>query len=441
MPKSSRTDFMEDLPMTKSKTEGFGNAQIPRLLVLSLVVVIIVLGLILIIQTIGSSSTPAPVERANALDGSRDECVICHSRTTPGIIEQYGHSSMAAAEVSCRNCHQVSVDYPGAIEHEGVYVLNLPTPAMCAKCHSQEVAQFNQSRHALPAYVAYAGTADLNSQLRAVYEAIPEGGFAPDKMRNSLYALEGPAITRFACEACHNVGKPNTDGTVGDCTACHLRHEFSLSQARKPETCNACHIGPDHPQWEIYQESPHGIAYATGGEHWNWEAEAGTLTVEDFPAPTCATCHFSGFGASGTTHDIGDRLSWYLFAPISTRRPSWQDNQIRMKNVCLECHNTNFIDDFFNDADAATKAVNDWVIESDELVQPLKDNGSLTAAPFDEPIDFTYFELWHHWGRTTKFGAWMQGPDYTQWHGAYEVLADLAELSEMVDEKLAEGIK
>jgi hypothetical protein len=30
----------------------------------------------------------------------------------------------------------------------------------------------------------------------------------------------------------------------------------------------------------------------------------------------------------------------------------------------------------------------------------------------------------------------MQGPDYTQWHGAYEVLADLAELEEMVNAKL-----
>jgi len=31
----------------------------------------------------------------------------------------------------------------------------------------------------------------------------------------------------------------------------------------------------------------------------------------------------------------------------------------------------------------------------------------------------------------------MQGPDYTQWHGVYEVLSDLAELREMAAEKLA----
>jgi hypothetical protein len=255
-------------------------------------------------------------------------------------------------------------------------------------------------------------------------------------MRNALYELEGEAITRFACEACHNIGLPQPDGSVGDCTKCHLRHEFSLEQVRKPETCNFCHIGPDHPQFEIYQESPHGIAYQTGGYKWNWEAEPGTLTVSDFPAPTCSICHMSGFGTSGTTHDIGDRLSWYLFAPVSERRPAWQDNAVRMQNVCFECHNKNIIEEFYADADDATMAVNDWVVESNEIIAPLKDAGLLTDEPFDEPIDFLHFELWHHWGRTAKFGAWMQGPDYVQWHGAYEVLSDLAELKEVVAEKL-----
>jgi hypothetical protein len=309
---------------------------------------------------------------------------------------------------------------------------------MCARCHAAEVAQYNQSRHSLPAYVAYAGSDGLSPELAAAYEAIPEGGFAPDKMRNALFAIEGPEITAFACESCHDIGKPAADGSVGECSKCHLRHEFSLEQARKPETCNFCHIGPDHPQFEIYQESPHGIAYATGGDDWNWEAEPGTLSVTDFPAPTCATCHMSGFGAAGTTHDVGDRLTWYLFAPISSRRPSFQDNMVRMQNVCGECHNPNFLEDFYAAADAATERVNAWVIQSDEMVAPLLEQGLMSEEPFDEPIDFVYFELWHHWGRTAKFGAWMQGPDYTQWHGAYELLADLAELQVLVDEKLDE---
>jgi hypothetical protein len=238
--------------------------------------------------------------------------------------------------------------------------------------------------------VAYAGQEALTAELLPIYQAIPEGGYVDDKIRarNSLHAIEGPEITKFACESCHDVGKPAADGSVGECQKCHLRHEFSLEQARKPETCNACHIGPDHPQWEIYQESPHGIAYATDGDTWNWEAEPGTLDTLDFPAPTCATCHMSGFGATGTTHDVGDRLTWYLAAPISGRRPVWQENMTRMQGVCRECHNQNFIEEFYTDADKAVERVNEWVIESDEIIAPLVENDLLTPNRAVSPSYF-----------------------------------------------------
>ena len=407
-----------------------------RLLIIGLVVVIVILGLALIGLAISRSGTEVATEEVDVLANSTDECVVCHRKTTPGIVEQYGHSTMAAAEVACQACHEVEVGYPGGVEHEGTTVLGSPTTAMCQDCHTAEVAQYNASRHGLPAYVAYAGSQELSPEHLAMYEAIPEGGFSPDKSRNAIAELEGPEVRKFTCEGCHNVGKPAEDGSIGQCQKCHLRHEFSLEQARKPETCNYCHIGPDHPQWEIYHESPHGIAYATMGHNWNWEAEPGTLDVTDFPAATCSICHMSGFGTSTTTHDVGDRLTWYLFAPISTRRPAWQDNKVRMQGVCLQCHNQNFVDQLYTDADKATERVNEWVAESDEIMAPLQENGLLTPEPFDEVIDYVYFNLWHHWGRTAKFGVWMQGPDYSQWHGAYEVLHDLTELREMAEERL-----
>ncbi|MDH5506316.1 MAG: multiheme c-type cytochrome [Anaerolineae bacterium] len=412
-----------------------------RVLFLGGTATIIVLGLAVVLVAIGRSTGWRETQRVNALANSKDECVVCHLRTTPGIVEQYGHSTMAAAEVTCRDCHQVKRGYPGAVEHEGIYVLGSPTTAMCENCHEKEVAQYNQSRHSLPAYVAFAGAKGLSDELLALYEAIPEGSFNPDQERNDIYHIEGPDVTRFTCEGCHNIGRPAADNSIGECQQCHLRHAFSLEQARKPETCNACHIGPDHPQFEIYQSSPHGISYATDGDNWNWGVEPGTLTVSDFPAPTCATCHMSGFGGAGTTHDVGDRLTWYLFASVSERRPAWQDNRTRMQSVCGECHNKNFITAFYEDADLLVVAVNDWVLESRAIIKPLQTRGLLTADPFDEPIDFVFFDLWHHWGRTAKFGAWMQSPDYTQWHGAYEILRELAELREMVEQKLHEADK
>ncbi len=345
-----------------------------RLLVAGLVAVIVVMALALVVLIVprspGGAATTA--ERVNVLADSTDSCVACHRQSTPGIVEQYGHSTMAAAVVTCHDCHEVAADYPGAKAHEGTTILSQPSAAMCQRCHTNEVAQFNQSRHGLPAYVAVAGAQTLSPEHLAAYEGIPEGLFAPDKSRNIIAQMEGPEITRFACENCHNIGKPAADGSVGQCQKCHIRHEFSLEQARKPETCNNCHIGPDHPQWEIYFESKHGIAYATDGDNWNWDAEPGTLTVQDFPAPTCATCHFSGFGGASTTHDAGDRLTWYLFAPISARRPAWQDNQVRMQGVCTACHNQTFIDEYYTMADAATGSVNAFIAESDAIMQPLK---------------------------------------------------------------------
>jgi hypothetical protein len=407
-----------------------------RLWIGGLLIVIVVLGFAVVIQAIARAGQPPVVGQVNVLENSSDPCVVCHANATPGIVDQYGHSSMAGAKVTCNDCHTVAAKYPGAVEHEGGYVLASPSAAMCEKCHQNEVAQFNHSRHGIPSYVAVFGSQDLSPDLMAQFEAVPEGNFDPAKARNAIFALEGPEITRFACESCHNVGKPAADGSVGQCQKCHLRHEFSLEQVRKPETCNNCHIGPDHPQWEIYQESAHGIAYATMGDNWNWEAEPGTLTTQDFPAPTCALCHMSGFGGTGTTHDVGDRLTWFLAAQVSTRRPAWQDNMVRMQSICTECHNQDFIETFYADADKGVASVNNFVQQADDIIKPLKDQGLLTAAPFDEPIDFVYFENWHHWGRTAKFGMWMQGADYTQWHGAYEMLSDLAELKEITSQKL-----
>jgi hypothetical protein len=407
-----------------------------RTLIIGIVAVIVILGITLIIWVISQAGTPVELGEVDVLANSTDVCVTCHREASPGIVEQFGHSTMAAAEVTCRNCHQVSADYPGAVEHEGDYVLASPTSAMCEECHEAEVAQYYQSRHSLPSWVAVVGSKDLSPELMAMYEAIPEGSFAPDKARNAIAAIEGPVLTPFTCESCHSIGVPAMDGSVGRCQKCHIRHSFSLEQARKPDTCNNCHIGPDHPQWEIYQESAHGIMYATMGETWNWEAEAGNLSVVDFPAPTCALCHMSGFGTSGTTHDVGDRLTWYLFASISQRRPGWQDNMARMQSVCFECHNENFITDLYAAADPATEQINGYVQDSNDLMAPLQEQGLLTSEPFDEPIDFTYFDLWHYWGRVAKFGMWMQGPDYSQWHGVYPLLETMSDLEVMVNEKL-----
>lgn len=420
---------MENAPLKKGSSW-------PRVLIVSLVAIFVLIAAILVVRLTSQPIVTITDLRPDALANSSDACVTCHRNASPGIVQQFGHSTMAAAKVTCKDCHAVAASAPGAVEHEGVYVVSAPTSGACQRCHPVETAQYNASRHGLPAWVAVAGSKDLTPALLAAYQAIPEGQFAPDKQRNVIAAMEGADVTHFACENCHSVGKPADDGSVGRCQACHLRHEFSLEQVRKPETCNACHIGPDHPQWEIYTESPHGIAYNTGGQLWNWSVAPGTLTVKDFPAPTCAICHFSGFGGTSTTHKVGERLTWFSFSSISERRPVWQDNLVRMQSVCLECHNKNFIADFYTAADKAVAQVNNWVTQSQQIIQPLIDQKLMVPNQFDQQVVFDQYELWHNYGRTVKYGTWMQGPDYTQWHGAYEVIKRLAELRQTAAEML-----
>ena len=95
-------------------SEQTENSGFPKALIIGLVVVIVVLGAALIVLAIGRSGSTVEAAETNVLENSNDECVVCHKRTTPGIVEQYGHSTMAAAEVNCGDCHEVNEGYPGS---------------------------------------------------------------------------------------------------------------------------------------------------------------------------------------------------------------------------------------------------------------------------------------------------------------------------------------
>lgn len=90
------------------------------------------------------------------------------------------------------------------------------------------------------------------------------------------------------------IGRLNLDGSRGSCSACHSRHDFSPRRARQPENCGKCHLGPDHPQKEIYEESKHGVAFRDLHAKMNLDAKDWVLGKDYSQAPTCATCHMSG---------------------------------------------------------------------------------------------------------------------------------------------------
>ena len=56
-----------------------------------------------------------------------------------------------------------------------------------------------------------------------------------------------------------------------------------------------------------------------------------------------------------------------------------------------------------------------------QIIDVLRAKKKITPDPFDDKIEWTFYLLWHHEGRRARMGASMQGPDYTQWHGFFEV--------------------
>jgi hypothetical protein len=249
------------------------------------------------------------------------------------------------------------------------------------------------------------------------------------------------------------VGRLNMDGSKGSCTSCHSRHRFAVSEARRPEACDSCHLGPDHPQIEIYEESKHGTIYNAFGDEFNFKAAAGTWSPgTDYRAPTCAACHMSGSGKVMGTHDVTERISWETQAPLTVRpadfKPfpagnDWQVEREKMKNVCRSCHGDSWIDDFYQGFDKAVEEYNEVYFKpAKAMLDDLYGKGLLDNTKFfDEHLELQFYELWHHEGRRARMGVMMMAPDYAWWHGFYECKSRFNEFMEEADHLIATGNK
>ena len=374
-------------------------------------------------QTVASkTSAPALKSQADILKSLSSEsraCVECHQKgATPVVVQQWATSRHAQNAIGCYESHQADKSRPDAFEHYGQLISLLVTPKNCGVCHDKETQEFEGSYHA-------------------------RAGEILGSLDNVLGELvEGPPAANSGCRQCHGgtikvlaggrldattwpnegIGRLNPDGSKGSCTACHSRHTFSASIARQPENCGKCHLGPDHPQAEIYAESKHGITYRAKINEMNLDNPTWVLGKDYNAAPTCATCHMSATKDLPLTHDVGTRISWTLRPEVSVKLENWEKRRGDMQKVCSNCHAKEWIGNFYKQYDAVVDLYNTkFGAPAKGIMKKLRDAGKLTPTPFDEKIEWTYYELWHHQGRRARMGAAMMGPDYTQWHGFYEV--------------------
>jgi hypothetical protein len=398
------------------------------------VFIAVFLGTALLVAALLVNSRRSVTERSQpsaALVEATGKCAECHRRETSAVVHEFERSKHAQRGVNCLDCHRPAEGQAG-MDHRGFVIAKALTSKNCAQCHASQADQFTRSRHAGPSWAAVHGAAGFSAEQIAIGEKHHQGWI--QRPANPVGQVEGDAAVAAGCDACHAVGRPNADGSFGTCTNCHARHVASVELARLPSTCGQCHMGPDHSQIEIYDESKHGALFAAQRASMNLAADPKHLTTQDMPVPTCATCHMSGIEGMKVTHDTTERLSWYLFAPVSTKRPGGDRAQIEMKEVCLKCHTRARIDAFYVNAERVLAATNEKVQGAQAVMSGLRAEGLLTPKPFDEPIEFTEFDLWHYYGRTSKHGAFMGGADFVQWHGNYEITRLRAELDRQAEE-------
>jgi hydroxylamine dehydrogenase len=381
-----------------------------------------------------SSAKPAALPETSEQSKT---CLTCHAPITAGIVGQWQLSSHAKKGVGCFECHQADKGDSDGFDHNGFFIATIVSPKDCARCHDKESKEFQASHHA--------EAAKILGSLDNVLAEVVEGNMH----RDSPSAVSG-------CWQCHGtevkvlpggkldpttwpntgVGRINPDGSKGSCSACHFRHNFSSAQARMPENCGRCHMGPDHPQIEVYTESKHGIAFAANRTRFEPLMEKKEwLPGKNYEqGPTCSSCHMGATAKLPVTHDVGARISWTLRPAISEKIDAsailegkqvkpWQERRDDMKNVCLSCHANNWVENWYEQFDKSVGLYNDkFGIPATKLYKMTRALGLISNdVEFDDQLEFTYYFLWHHEGRRARHGAAMMGPDYTQWHGNYEV--------------------
>jgi hydroxylamine dehydrogenase len=389
------------------------------------------------------------------------DCLMCHRNLTPGVVADWEASKHSQKGVGCAICH----GQPHLEEGGGAKTVTAET---CGQCHAQRLAEFKKGKHALA---------------WAAMEAMPTTHFKPMELIGG----------QKGCGGCHKIGLKdgevverlkNEGSTYGhaSCDSCHTRHSFSIAEAREPEACATCHMGFDHPQWEMYSTSKHGIRHALKRD--------GVLP-ESAAAPRCQDCHMTdgnhevrtawGFLAV-RTNDLapypGESEQWWadrvtILQGLGVLDPEgnptgrldvvrnaqvarldaeeFDKERARMVAACSKCHAPTFAREELAKGDQLIEQVDHLMAEAIREVASLYGDGILEKPDYyayafpdllafhdsPTPIENRLFTM-HLKHRMRAFqGAFHMNPDYTLWYGWNEMVQDLDEIRAMAREMRA----
>jgi hypothetical protein len=406
------------------------------------------------------AAKPAPKPVAKTAPGFQiptdsRTCVDCHAQKTPGIVGDWKASKHIAQGVGCAECHGTA--HQSAADVDKVAI---PTPETCGQCHPERVEQFKNGKHALA---------------WAAQEAMPSIHAQPVALTQGMKG----------CGGCHKLGikspeeqaalrKEGRGFGMASCDACHTRHTFSVKEAKDPRACQTCHMGFDHPQWEMYSSSKHGVRWAL--------RQDGTLPATA-AAPTCQDCHMGdgrhdvmtawgflavrlpmpedrqwaadravilqGLGVLDPDGKPTARLDVVKAAKVARLdQESWQKERDRMLDACNRCHSANFAKEQLARGDDMIRDADRLMAEAIRTVAALYKDGVLAkpasyASAFPDlltfhdaptPIEQKLFVMFLEHRMRTFQGTFHASPDYALWYGWSEMQRDLREITSLAME-------
>jgi len=374
---------------------------------------------------------------------------------TPGIVADWELSKHSKNKIDCSECH--------GSEHKSaqdVAKAKIPTPDTCSNCHEARVKQFKSGKHA----AAW-----------AAMKAMPTAHWQP------MALMEGMK----GCGGCHKIGLKTEAETkelkktgpgfgLASCDACHTRHTFSVQEARQPQACQTCHMGFDHPQWEMYSGSKHGVRFLL---------KQNKVLPASASAPTCQTCHMEegnhavrtawgflavrlpmpedkqwaedratilqGLGVLDPDGKPTARLDVVKAADVARlTQEDWQKERDKMVKTCNRCHSVNFAKAELAKGDQIIKEADHLMAEAIRTVATLYREGVLEkpksyAYPFPDLLTFhdaptvieqkLFVMFLEHRMRTFQ-GSFHANPDYALWYGWSEMQRDLTEIKALAAE-------
>jgi hypothetical protein len=394
-------------------------------------------------------------DNPQALFAGESSCASCHEKVTPGIVADWKLSKHSKEEISCENCHG-----SGHSSAEDVEKVLIPTPATCAECHEEKVNEYKKGKHALA---------------WAAMKAMPTVHWQPMEL---IDGMKG-------CGGCHKIGLKSKEEIkelkkqgygfgIASCDSCHTRHTFAVKEAREPEACRTCHMGFDHPQWEMYSSSKHGVRH---------NLKQKKLLPENASAPTCQTCHMpkgdhavkTAWGFLAVRLPMPKDKQWAadrteILKALGVLDPSgkptkrldavkaadvvrlteedWRKERTRMIGTCSKCHSENFAKKELEKADGMIKQADRLIAEAISVLADLygdgvlkKPKGYTNAFPdiltfHDAPtvIEQRLFVMFMKHRMRAFQGAFHCNPDYSLWYGWSEMKRDLTEIKELARE-------